>query len=111
MTSQRIHALILEIDVGGSVECLLKGVCTHKRGAAIELILLSHFLWDIYPGVLHVEFLLCTLGSEHMTKVFGSQGFVGCRIKRWQWFVDHVGLYVIPLLWNLVFVQNEFLLS
>ena len=111
MATKGIDTLVLEVDVRRGVESLLKTVCTHKRSRTIELILIPHLLGDIYPCMLHVELLLGTFGSKDMTEVVCGESLVSCGVKRWQRFVDHIGLNIIPLLGNLVFIQNKFLLS
>ena len=107
MRTERIHALILEVDVSRSAESLFKGVGTHKRSGAIVAVLVEHLIRNVNPSVHGVKLLLRAFAAEDVCKVVNRQRLLCCRIKRHHGLVWHIGLYIVPFCWYFVFAENK----
>ena len=101
MAAGRRDALVLEIDVGGSSESLLKLIGPHERSAAVGGVLLAHFLRDGDPLVRLVEFLVGALLAEDGIKILGLERLPGAGMKEREGLVGHDGLDVEKMRWNL----------
>ena len=101
MAARRRDTLVLEIDVGGGAESLLKLISPHKRGAAIGGILLPDLLGDRNPHVGLVEFLVSALLAEDRVEVFRLERLPGAGMKERQGLVGHDGLDVEKMRGNL----------
>ncbi len=79
--TQRVDTLVLEIDMGGGAECFLQLIGAHERRGAVVAVTAQHLFWDIYPGVLRVQFLLGALAGKQMRQVISRKRLAGLRIQ------------------------------
>ena len=105
--SHGTDALVLEIDVCRCAQCLFQSVGTYQRCAAVILVHVAHFFGDFDPGIRLVQLLVTQFFGEDRVEVFGFQRLAGGWVQRWHGLVHHVGLYVVPILWNFVFRQDK----
>ncbi len=54
-----------------------------------------------------IQFLAAEFLGKDRIQVFCFQRLLGAGVKRWHGLVHHIGLYVIPVLWDFLFRENE----
>ena len=103
----RADTLVLEVDVRRSAECFLQSVGAYQRCAAVVLVHFAHFLGYLDPGVRLVQLLPAQLFGEDREHVFRFQRLLGGGVQRWHGFVHHICLYVVPVVRNFLFREDE----
>ena len=104
--AQRIHALVLEVDVSGRAQRFLQSVGTDKRRTAVIGVELAHLFRNFNPSVGCVELLLGSTTGEDVTEVINRYGLT-VRCQHGHRLVRHLGLNVVPFFGNLRFLKDE----
>ena len=100
MRTQGIGRLVLEINMCIGTQGLLQSVGTDQRSGTVVTVLVADLVRDVYPRMLLVKLLARAFFIEDMCQVLNMKGLMGSRIERWQRFIGHVGLNVVPLTGN-----------
>ena len=103
----RTHTLVFKIDVRRSAERLFEAVSAYQRRRTVILILFAYRLRDVDPCVCLVQLLIGQRLREDRIKVRGFQRLACGGIQRRHRFIDHVGLYVVPLGRDFALRQEE----
>ena len=104
--AQRIHAFVLEVDVGRRVKGFLQGVGTDERCRTVIPVHIQHLFRNVNPCVLRVKLLTRTFHAEDLGKILGFHGLVGDRMEGRKRFDRHIRLNVVPLCGNVLLVEQ-----
>ena len=105
--AHRADALVLEVDMCRCAERFLQSISAHQRSAAVVFVHFADLFGDFNPRVGLIQFLAAEFLGKDGIQVFCFQRLLGAGVKRWHGLVHHIGLYVIPVLWDFLFRENE----
>ena len=105
--AQRVHRLVLEVDVGRCSESFFQRIGTHQRRGAVVLVLLQHLFGDGDEGMLLVEFLHATLAWEDVCEIVHAQRLLRSGMDGRQRLVGHVSLNVVPCRRHLILLKDK----
>ena len=105
--AHRADALVLEVDMCRCAERFLQSISAHQRSAAVVFVHFADLFGDFNPRVSLIQFLAAEFLGKDGIQVFCFQRLLGAGVKRWHGLVHHIGLYVIPVLWDCLFRENE----
>ena len=101
--AKNADALVLEVDMCRCAECFLQSISAHQRSAAVVFVHFADLFGDFNPRVGLIQFLAAEFLGKDRIQVFCFQRLLGGGIERRHGLVHHVGLYIIPVMWNFFF--------